>query len=1139
MFVTLVLERRRVLPRDELADALWGESLPSSWDSALRNLVSRVRAFVGEAGLDPDEAMVGTRDGYQLRLPEDAVVDVEEAADLVQGADAAAADGQHREAAEAAAAARAALTPPLLAGVDNVWLDAQRERLSALRVRAAELEAGARLALGDAGAAVVAAADAVAAAPYRESAFRLLMGAHAAAGNRAEALRVYERCRRMLAEEMGVSPSPETEADYVALLGTEPDPSIAAPLATTSGTVTFLFTDIEGSSTRWEQDAEAMAAALVRHDELITVAVTGNSGRVFKHTGDGVCAVFASASDAVVAAVAAQRALAAADWGRPGPLRVRIGVHTGEAEVRGDDYAGVALNRIGRLCALASGGQILASASTRLIVDGRLPPPVALQYLAEVELRGMAGTEAVYQVTHPDLRADFPAVHTGHRQGSSLAIEDAALIGRDADLASVLAATDASRLVTITGVGGVGKTRLALAAAHRVSQTYGDRTWWVELASVDPDAVAYAVANVVGGARQGMDALAATIARLDAAPAFLVLDNCEHAVEAVKLVVEALLAACADLNVLTTSRATLGVATEHAVNLAPLAAPAEDAGFDAIVASPAVEVFVRRAQAASHGFTLTESNAAAVAEIARRLDGLPLALELAAARVRSIPPAQIAAHLDERFRLLRGAHRDASGRERRLEDVVRWSYELLDAAEAGLFDQLSVFAGGFSIEAAAAVAGLDILDVSDLIDALVSRSMLVVVDDATFARYALLETMREFGRANLDAGGEAANVIGRHRDYYVALATSAAAGLQSREEAWWVRAVHADLANIRAAFVRAAAVRDVNACAEIVVGLFDYAFFRMRREVGLWAAETVALPGAADHPLYPQFAGVAGHLAWERGDIDNATTYAESAVAAGSTWLGHDALGTIRLFQGRVADAVEAFTAASESARSAGNDYRLALALGQLAFSHVLTAADQSDDVAVELAVEAEAVAGRTGNPTAVAHAAWSMGLALFDRDPAGALEALARCIEISREVDNRMALGAAATPAEELRTKLSRRTLDDDLRAAVEHIDYWVKVDNTANLWGVVRRVARDFAALGDAESAAVALGADAEASLKLPLREREQARHEAVVADVRAALGPDVFAAQMARGAAMTPSELVEQLRAAVAELGDHRGN
>jgi predicted ATPase/DNA-binding SARP family transcriptional activator len=1112
VFVVLVLERHRALSRDELADAIWGDAPPATWESALRSLVSRVRAFVVRVGL-PESAVTGAGGTYRLTLPDDTVVDVEEAE---RGA-------QIETKADAAAEV---LGRPLLVGVDSPWVDDWRRRLGELRVRALELDASTRLAHGDHTGAAVAAEAAVAAAPFRESAWRLVMQAHAAAGNRAEGLRAYERCRRVLADDLGANPSPETEAVYVTLLGDEPVAATGGIVAVgpPAGTLTFLFTDIEGSAARWEHDAEAMTVALATHDDLLRAAIEGRGGRVFKHTGDGICAVFATAREAVLAAADGQLALHAADWNGPGPLRVRMALHTGEADQRDDDYSGVALNRVSRLCALAHGGQTLVSSSTRLVVDGRLPAPVTLEYLGDVELRGFGSTEGVYELRHPDLPAGFPPVLAGHRQRSRLAPEELPLVGRSRELTMLLDGLATSRLVTLTGVGGVGKTRLALAGAHRVAPLQGGRVWWVELAPVDAGGVAHAAANVVGGVRQGVDAVAASIAALDTGPALLVLDNCEHVAEAVRSLVGALLNGCPDLHVLCTSRTALDIAGEQVLVVSPLPHAA------------AVEVFLRRASAASHGFTATEANRDAIDEIARRLDGLPLALELAAARVRSMSPVEIAGHLDERFRLLRRTHRDTSGRERNLEDTVRWSHELLSADERALFDALSVFASSFTAEAAAAVAGRDLLDVIDLLDVLVQRSMVVVVDHDVETRFGLLETLREFGQRSLESTAErAGEVAGAHTRYYLDMATDAAVGIQTSGEARWVQVLHADLANVRGAFCRAVEGGDVDTALRIVVSLFDYAFFRLRREVGEWALDAVELPGAADHPLYAPACGAAGYLAWQRGALDDARRLAVLGVDSGGGWIAHDALATIELFQGRVGDAARHYALAGDAAAADANTYLEAIALGQRSFAAVFAAVpgEGTGDEAIDLAATAQEFAFRSGNPTANAHTAWAMGVALFDRDPAGALEELARCIELARDVDNKMSQGAASSPAEELRTKLSRRGAAEDFLAGVEQVEFWVEAGNISTMWGTVRRVARALAALGRYELAAVALGAEAGATLKLPVREREQRRHDAVVAEVTRALGATAFEAAASRGAAMSAESLVAALRDLAASL------
>jgi hypothetical protein len=573
------------------------------------------------------------------------------------------------------------------------------------------------------------------------------------------------------------------------------------------------------------------------------------------------------------------------------------------------------------------------------------------------------------------------------------------------------------------------------------------------------------------------------------------------------------------------------LAVEQVHVLAPLPWPEDEDDFEAVIASPAVEVFTRRARAVNAGFQLNQLNAAAIGEICRRLDGLPLALELAGARVRSMAPAQIADHLDERFRLLRQPHREVSGRARNLEDAVRWSHELLSDEERYVFDRLSVFAGSFTSKAAAAVTDRSALDTSDVLDALVERSMIVVVPDADQARYGLLETIRAFARQSLEATGDEADAIERHRRHYLEWAEAAATGVQGPEEARWVNELHRDLANLRAMHRRAAAVGDVDTCLRLAVALFDYAFFRMQTEVGAWAAEAIALPDAQGHPLFSQAAAVAGYLAWERGALDEAVAHAQTALDAGRSWLAHDALATVAFFQGRVEDAIAGYREAEAVALADGNAYRQAIALGQLAFAEVF--AGGSD--AIELATAAQAAAADSGNPSAIAHASWSMGIALFDRDPARALDHLGRSIELSREVDNRMALGAAATPAEQLRTKLSKRTMHEALVAALEQLEYWVEARNAPNMWGVVREMARSFAAIGRYEWAAIALGADAAATLKLPLREREQTRHDAVIAEVRGGLGNELYEHHAARGAAMTPEQLVETFKPAIEATGD----
>jgi predicted ATPase/class 3 adenylate cyclase len=894
--------------------------------------------------------------------------------------------------------------------------------------------------------------------------------------------------------------------------GTGAGPATDEPL-------TFLSTEIEGGTAQWEEQPRAMIRAVARHDQLLTSAIEAAGGRVFHRTGHGVCAVFAQPARALDAALAAQLALLAEDWEPLEAIRARMAIHTGEAEQRDDHFAGAAVDRVARIRNLARGGEVLVSSAAGLGA-GRLAGDVELVSLGEVELGGTQSPETLYRLTHPSLPADFAPLGGGRR---SVPGEDGRLVGRDDDIDAVLRAFDESRLVTLIGVGGVGKTRLALAFANRPDERFS-RAWWVDLVVAGTDLVVHAVANAVGGTRQGVDLLEAVVERLETAGGLLVLDNCEHVIGPVKALIEPLLARCPDLRVLATSRTPLRMSAERVVELTPLDVPAVDAEFSAIAASPSVLVFTDRALKARADFELRTQEASAVGEICRRLDGLPLAIELAAARVGSISPANIAALLDERFALLSSRQRDVSGRRRNLDDAVRWSHDLLAEDERRFFDQMSVFAGSFDTEAAGAVADLEPAPTAGLLQELADKSLLVAVAQDGRQRYCLLETLRQFGQRSLDHRGDDAAAVERHRLHYLGVAERAGAGLRTPDEAAWVQQVHADMPNLGVAFARAADAGDVDTCIRMTVALVDYAFWRMRPEVGAWADEALALPGSAAHPRYGRAAAAAALLAWLRGSVAEAVGYATTAMETAPDSHAYEAYAMVELYQGRAASAVDVWERSLALAIDARDDVQIAIASNSLTFAHALSG---TGDL-IALAHAGQLAAARSSNPTAIAATAWSMGVALFDADPAAALDELARATELAREVDNRLALGAASVMAEELRTKVGSRTVLDDLRAALDQLDYWLGEGNPTNIWGTVRRVARSLAALGRADLAAVAIGAEQAAPLKLPLRRREEQLHNAVVAEVTDELGPAEFSRHTARGAGLGPADLVQELRA-----------
>ena len=465
-----------------------------------------------------------------------------------------------------------------------------------------------------------------------------------------------------------------------------------------SGTVTFLFTDIEGSTRLLEEFPEAQRAALLRHGALLRAAIDGNGGAVFETIGDGYYAVFALPADAVAAALRAQRDLQAEPWGVLGQLKVRMVLHSGAVERQGDRYYGPPLYRCARLLALAHGGQVLLSAATSQLVRGALPADSSLRGLGTHRLKDLAAPEEVFQLLHPALPADFGPLRSIETLPTNLPIQMTSFVGRDQEMAELMDQLRTSRILTLTGAGGVGKTRLAIQTAADLIDRYPDGVWLAEFAPLsDPSLVAREVASSLGVHEQhGRRLLDSLVDYLRPKELLLVLDNCEHLVEACAELADRLARACPGVQILATSREALGVAGEVDWRVPSLAVPDAQplAATDQLIDCEAVRLFVDRAAAATPAFRLTDEHASAVAEVCRRLDGIPLAIELAAARVKVLSTEQIASRLDNLFTLLTGGNRLALPRQQTLQAMVDWSYDLLSEPEQRLFNRLSVFAGG-------------------------------------------------------------------------------------------------------------------------------------------------------------------------------------------------------------------------------------------------------------------------------------------------------------------------------------------------------------------------------------------------------------------------------------------------------------
>jgi predicted ATPase/class 3 adenylate cyclase len=556
-----------------------------------------------------------------------------------------------------------------------------------------------------------------------------------------------------------------------------PTATAATPLP--SGTVTFLFTDIEGSTQLWEQHPQAMPAAIERHNAILRAAIARHGGVVFKLVGDAVYAAFASAPQAVAAALAAQRALHAEAWGPTGVLRVRMALHSGGAEARDGDYLGLPLNRVARLLAAGHGGQILLSLTTEQLVREQLPSDVALRDLGTQRLKDLSLPEQIFQLIAPDLPATFPALTTLDARHTNLPAQPTALIGREQDVAAIstLLRRAAVRLVTLTGPGGIGKTRLSLQVAAELVEQFADGVYFVDLAPIrDPQLVSTAIAETLGVREAGNQPLLVTLKEyLRDKRMLLLLDNFEHLLDAAALVAD-LLAIAAQLKVLATSREMLHLRGEQEVGVDPLAVPdpAHLPALDQLSQYAAVALFIQRVQASQPSFQVSNANAPALAEICVRLDGLPLAIELAAARVKLFPPEALLARLSSRLALLTGGPRDLPARQQTLRHTIAWSYDLLNEAEQALFRRLGVFVGGCTIEAAEAVCNVNgdlPLDVVDGLAALVDKSLVKQVEAMDGEpRFTMLETIREYALEQLAANGELEALRQRHAAFFVTLA---------------------------------------------------------------------------------------------------------------------------------------------------------------------------------------------------------------------------------------------------------------------------------------------------------------------------------------------------------------------------------
>jgi predicted ATPase len=851
--------------------------------------------------------------------------------------------------------------------------------------------------------------------------------------------------------------------------------------------VTFLFTDIEGSTRRWETDGEAMRVALAVHDEVLRAVIDAHRGWMFKHTGDGVCAAFSTAGDAIDAAVDGQRQLA---------LPVRMGIATGSVELRGADYFGPALNRTARVMAAGHGGQILVAATTAALATSR-----DLVDLGVLRLRDLSGAEHLFQVRADGLRSAFLPLQTLDATPGNLPVMTTSFVGRTSEVKEVVELVRAHRLVTLTGVGGVGKTRLALQVAAELTGEFPDGVWFIELAPVvDPRAVPDAVATALGVTNPYGDSMGASVAQaLSGRRLLVVLDNCEHVLDDTAALVEAILAGASTVHILATSREGLRAGAEQLWPVPSLDARAGET-------SPAAELFVERAKAVNPLFDQGDAAAmAAVAEICSRLDGIALAIELAAARMVAMSPQDLRDRLGDRFRLLSGPRRGLE-RHQTLRQAVSWSYDLLEDNERILLTHCSVFAGGFDSAAAAhLVDWSDDYTALDGLESLVRKSLVTVDQAGGHARYGMYETIRQFAEEQLAASGSIEAVRDRHAAYYADQSVTQWArwdGPRQPETLVWV---DAEFANLRAAFQWASGRHDLVTATTVAAhtAMLAFGLERYSEPVG-WAEQLMPAATDAAIPQLPRLCIAASHCSYIFRP-DDGVRYAEQAVALEQDaryvpfengW-AHYWHGTAYIFAGQLDVALAIYT--DQAARDGSAQVQ-----GRIGRTFTLGMLGRSEE-AIALVDDAIRLARAHGNPWLIAHALNAAGYAYQQADPERALDwhhqAIAYSVENSPFFVSIAALRAA--PLE---------MLNGDPCHGLELYDRalqsYYQCGNVLMTAGTISGLADAFHRLQHPDIAAILAGA--------------AARHPIVVnpdteQGLRATLGEATYADHFATGAAM----------------------
>jgi predicted ATPase/class 3 adenylate cyclase len=1068
LLVALVIAHGDVVSTDRLADLMW-DGKPPPGHNALQTYVSRLRTRLGAL------AVVHRPPGYALVLRADQV-DAWRFESLVDGA-------RQQPPASALQTLDDALC--LWRGAayaefrDTDFARGDAVRLEELRAAAEVARLDLLLNLGRADDASAEAARLIEMDPYRESLWERRMRALHATGRTVDAVRAFHDYRARLADETGLEPSAELAALERVLVADPGGSAVPADVALRSGTleevakpippsgtVTFLFTDIEDSTQLWDKHPKAMSQALIRHDQIVGETITAHRGHVFSTGGDGVGAAFFRSVDAVEAAVDLQRRIRGEAWPADAVLRVRMGIHTGEAEEREGNYFGPPLNQAARITNAARGGQIVLSNATANLVDSRAAG-IEVFGLGTFRLKGITEAVSLFGVVTDELRWTGQSLATADRPHGNLLRPITEFVGRSAELQQKASELPKHRLMTLTGTGGVGKTRLATELGWLTVDEFVDGIWLVELAPVaDPNSVVTAVATILSiPVQPGMTLLASVVDWLRGRRALLIMDNCEHVIGAAVELIGAVLTGCPTVTVLATSREPLGISGERAHRV-----PALDP------ASEAVELFCARATAADDSFNPDDRDRATISAICRRLDGLPLAIELAAARTTSLSPRDLLNRLADRLRLVDASRRHPD-RHQTLQATVDWSYQLLTDSERSMFDRLSVFAGGFDLRAARAVctdATLADADVDDLVGSLVDKSIVIAERDASGVRYRLLETLRQYAQERLVEIRESHHVYDRHLAHFAQVAGQTrqrwASPQQPDADAWFER----EWDNLRAAHSWAVTEAHLDAADAIIAATGPYAHCHLIHEHGTWATRTLGAD-TSEHQSNPITYGWAAYWTYAGGDTEYAIELAHRGIDIApepehpDTAVCWSSLVTANLAAGNHIEAQNAASRASQAA-DASRD-RFASVWAQ---SHVVMAAFDADVAAVgghvaRLALLAEA----TGAPSLLARLAYFQGRVKLwlqqPTDPEGALATYRRGVEWARMAgdiahENWNLLGIVFAEA-----VIQGPNLRDVFRDAISHL---YDTRDWVGIWLAMIPVSSWLESTGNTEAATILFG-------------------------------------------------------------------